>query len=125
LAEFVVQISLYEGFGYPVAEAMASGAAVIAAAATSIPEIAGSNAILVPPLDSSQLTRHMLRLAGDPDAREALKTGALKRAAQFANATELGTVTVSSYRKALGTASKPRPTIAIWSSMPPLDCGVA
>jgi glycosyltransferase involved in cell wall biosynthesis len=48
-AEAVVVPSLYEGFGLPVLEAMAAGTPVVAAATSSIPEVAGNAAILVEP----------------------------------------------------------------------------
>ncbi|MEI9973829.1 MAG: glycosyltransferase [Ignavibacteriota bacterium] len=43
--------SRYEGFGLPVVEAMACGAAVITSNCSSIPEVAGDSALLLPPDD--------------------------------------------------------------------------
>jgi glycosyltransferase involved in cell wall biosynthesis len=43
--------SLYEGFGLPLMEAMACGAACLAAATASLPEIGGNAALYIPPLD--------------------------------------------------------------------------
>lgn len=48
--QFYINPSLYEGFGLPLLEAMACGAACIAAATSSLPEIGGDAAIYVPPL---------------------------------------------------------------------------
>jgi glycosyltransferase involved in cell wall biosynthesis len=48
-ADAVVVPSLYEGFGLPVLEAMAAGTVVVAAAASSLPEVAGDAALLVDP----------------------------------------------------------------------------
>ncbi len=49
--QFYVNPSLYEGFGLPLLEAMACGAACLAAATSSLPEIGGDAAIYLPPLD--------------------------------------------------------------------------
>lgn len=54
-----------EGFGLVVLEAMARGAPVITVEATSLPEVAGDAAILVPPGDVAALRRAMERLAAD------------------------------------------------------------
>ena len=43
--------SIYEGFGFPLLEAMSAGVPVVAARAGSIPEVAGDGALLVPPTD--------------------------------------------------------------------------
>lgn len=55
--------SLAEGFGFPVLEAMASGAPVITSACSSLPEVAGDAAILIDPRDSAALADAMLRVA--------------------------------------------------------------
>jgi glycosyltransferase involved in cell wall biosynthesis len=125
LADFVVQLSLYEGFGYPVAEAMASGAAVIGANTASIPEMAGDAALLVHPLDIAVAARHMRRLAEDASLRDHLRGRSLQRTSLFSTSEALGVATASAYRAALRTPSSCKPVIAFWSSMPPLDCGVA
>jgi hypothetical protein len=49
---FYINPSLYEGFGLPLLEAMACGAACLAAATSSLPEIGGDAAIYIPPLDA-------------------------------------------------------------------------
>jgi len=51
----VVFPSLYEGFGFPVLEAMACGTPVVCANTSSLPEVAGEAALLVDPEDTSAL----------------------------------------------------------------------
>ena len=124
-AEFVIQLSLYEGFGYPVAEAMASGTAVIAANAASIPEIAQGGAILVDPLDVREAAQRLVEADVNPALLKDLRRRSRERASRFTDARQLGLATVSSYRAALKNMGKPRRIFALWSSMPPLDCGIA
>lgn len=57
--------SLYEGFGLPVVEAMASGVPVVAASTTSIPEVAGDAAILVPAGAPSEMAGGIERALAD------------------------------------------------------------
>lgn len=71
--------SLYEGFGFPVLEAQACGAPVLAAASSSLPEVAGDGALLVDPLDTAAIAAGLLRLVDDEALRARL------RSAGFAN----------------------------------------
>jgi len=123
-AEFVFQPSLYEGFGYPVAEAMHTGAAVIATRTASIPEIAGDAALLVSPTDRAAGTAAMLHLASNSAARDDLRGRAVARAAAFGDPRSLGAATIKCWREAAADIPT-RTRIALWSSMPPLDCGIA
>lgn len=61
--------SLYEGFGLPPLEAMASGCPAIVARAASLPEVCGDAALYFDPLDGGELARWMLRLAADSTLR--------------------------------------------------------
>ncbi len=64
--------SLYEGFGFPVVEAMLSGTPVIASDTSSLPELAGEAALLVDPLDSAAIAAAMGRLSDDVGLRSDL-----------------------------------------------------
>ncbi len=64
-AKLVVYPSLYEGFGLPPLEAMASGTPVVTTNTSSIPEVVGDAALLVSPLDVEQLARTMQRVLQD------------------------------------------------------------
>jgi glycosyltransferase involved in cell wall biosynthesis len=64
--------SLYEGFGFPVLEAMACGTPVLCSNASSLPEVAGDAALLADPLDVEALAAGLRRLASDADLRRSL-----------------------------------------------------
>jgi glycosyltransferase involved in cell wall biosynthesis len=75
--------SRYEGFGMPVIEAMACGAAVVASDASSLPEIAGDAAILVDPADADAHTRAIHDLLTDTSARAEFSRAGRAKAAGF------------------------------------------
>ena len=75
--------SLYEGFGFPVLEAMSVGLPVLTANRGAMAEVAGQNALLVDPLDEDQMARALHRLHTDPDLRAHLAKGGPYRAAQW------------------------------------------
>jgi glycosyltransferase involved in cell wall biosynthesis len=72
--------SLYEGFGLPVLEAMASGTPVLAAAATALPEACGGAARLVEP---GEWATALPALLGDAEELARLREAGLGRAAGF------------------------------------------
>ncbi len=75
--------SRYEGFGLPVIEAMACGTPVVASDASSLPEISGGAAILVPPQDPQAHIRALGDLLTDPQARAQLGERGRKVAQQY------------------------------------------
>lgn len=78
-----VSPSLYEGFGLPFLEAMASGCPVIGSNVGGIPEIIGRSGILVDPNDIEMLSQVLFRLATDNKKRNALKNAGTKQVKNF------------------------------------------
>lgn len=58
--------TLYEGFGIPVLEAQSVGVPVVTSSTSSLPEVAGTGAILVDPLSSERIAEGVERLLSDP-----------------------------------------------------------
>lgn len=75
--------SRYEGFGLPLLEAMACGAACLASNVSSLPEIAGAGALLLPAHDAGAWAAAIERLWKDEAARVALGEQGLRRAREF------------------------------------------
>jgi glycosyltransferase involved in cell wall biosynthesis len=75
--------SLYEGFGLPCLEAMASGTPVVASDRAALPETCGGAAMLVDPEDADAFAEALLTVATDEDLRETMAVDGLTRAAQF------------------------------------------
>lgn len=96
----LVYPSVYEGFGLPPLEAMACGVPVIAANASSIPEVVGDTGLLIDPHDVDQLTQSMLLMTQAPDLREQYAQRALIGSRQFSWA-RCTQETLSVYRAAL------------------------
>jgi glycosyltransferase involved in cell wall biosynthesis len=75
--------SLAEGFGLPVAEAMACGAPVVTSKASSIPEVAGDAALFVDPEETDEIAAAIERMLGDGSLRRRLRDRGLERARLF------------------------------------------
>ncbi|MBX3697296.1 MAG: glycosyltransferase family 1 protein [Dokdonella sp.] len=75
--------SLYEGFGLPVLEALASGIPVLTSNVSSLPEICADTALCVDPLDESALRDGLERLLEDEAWRGASAARGLQHAAAF------------------------------------------
>ena len=94
-AEFVLMPSLDEGFGLPAVEAMSCGTPVIASRAGTVPEVVGSDALLIDPDDAEGLTTAIDRVAHDADLRALLSARGQARAGEFSwERTARGTLAV-------------------------------
>jgi alpha-1,3-rhamnosyl/mannosyltransferase len=96
-ATALVYPSRYEGFGLPVAEAMSLGTPVLAADATSLPEVVGDAGWLLPPGRIDDWSEAMARMLVDGDERQRLGEAGRARAAKFTWAAT-AEATVTSYR---------------------------
>ena len=83
LAGVFVFPSLYEGFGLPPLEAMASGTPVVTSNVSSLPEVAGDAAVLVDPYDPEAIADGIYRVLTDEALRRDLRAKGLARARQF------------------------------------------
>jgi glycosyltransferase involved in cell wall biosynthesis len=97
-AAVVAYPSLYEGFGFPVLEAMACGAPVVTSRGGATEEVAGSAAVLVDPLDPAAIAAGIDEARG---RREELRASGLERARAF-SWEETARRTVEAYRQAAG-----------------------
>jgi glycosyltransferase involved in cell wall biosynthesis len=75
--------SLYEGFGFPAAQAMAAGAPVLTSNVSSLPEVTGDAAVLVDPRSVSELRSGLMRLLDSASLRADLASRARARAERF------------------------------------------
>ena len=62
--------SLYEGFGFPVLEALACGVPVLCSNTSSLPEVAGDAAVLVNPLEVDDIARGLHEITTNEDLRQ-------------------------------------------------------
>lgn len=82
-AQVLVYTTLYEGFGLPILEAMASGTPVVTSSVSSMPEIAGGAAIFVDPENENEIRKAVEEALNDKDLRKDLIEKGLKRAKEF------------------------------------------
>jgi glycosyltransferase involved in cell wall biosynthesis len=82
-AQLLVFPSLFEGFGFPLVEAMAAGCPVLAARSTSLPEIGGDAASYFDPSSHKDLGRAINRLLNDEELRKQMVIKGKERAKDF------------------------------------------
>lgn len=100
-ADALVYPTLYEGFGFPILEAMACGKPVLVSNTSSLPEAAGDVGILLPPDDETTWAATMLRIIENETERQAIRPRAIEWAGQFTweRTTQQ---TIESYYRAIG-----------------------
>ncbi len=81
----VIFPSLYEGFGLPIVEAMATGVPVACSNVTSLPEVAGDAAVLFNPRVPEDIAQAILSIAQDKELTARLVQAGNLRAAEFSN----------------------------------------
>lgn len=79
----VAYISLYEGFGLPIVEAMASGVPVMTSNVSSMPEIAGDAALVVNPYSIAEIAEGLNTITLDDSVRRQLIANGAARVSQF------------------------------------------
>ena len=82
-AKCFVFISIYEGFGLPLLEAMACGTPIITSNLSSMPEVAGDAALTVDPYNVEEIANAMQRLTEDLDLRQQLVKNGFRRVKKF------------------------------------------
>lgn len=82
-AEFLIFPSLFEGFGIPVAEAMAMGTAVLCSRNTSLPEVAGDAALYFDPRKPDEIVNAIAQVETDVVLKQQLIASGLKQVKKF------------------------------------------
>ncbi|MCV6589592.1 MAG: glycosyltransferase family 4 protein [Marinobacterium sp.] len=82
-ASALAYISFFEGYGMPVAEAMAAGTAVLTSDRTSMPEVAQGAALLTDPGNDEQIVEQLHRLLSDDELRRQLAAEGQRIAADY------------------------------------------
>jgi glycosyltransferase involved in cell wall biosynthesis len=102
-AEIAVVPSLYEGFGFPAAEAMACELPVISSTAGALPEVVGDDgaAVLVPPRNASAIADAILKLVGNPNLRQQMGKAARERVLKLFTWENAARQMVEVYREAI------------------------
>ncbi|SMF94943.1 Glycosyltransferase involved in cell wall bisynthesis [Methylomagnum ishizawai] len=133
LCRLFVFPSWHEGFGLPALEAMACGAAVIAANTSSLPEVVGREDALFDPMDARSIASRMAQALGDDAFRAELQAHGRQQAARF-SWDESARRAWAAFERLWARRSPPppsapppgrRPRLAFVSPLPPERTGIA
>lgn len=100
-AEILLFASFYEGFGLPILESQLCGTPVITSKTSSMPEIAGSGAILVDPNSIEQIKEAIMEISLNPSLKKKLIADGFVNAQRF-NLESMATQAMKVYQKTLG-----------------------
>jgi len=134
LCRLFVFPSWHEGFGLPALEAMACGAAVIAADSSSLPEVIGRGDALFPARDERAMAAKIHQVLNDDGLRLDLQRSGLIQAQKFswdstAKAALDGFARLATQARPqvrpVGVTAAPRPRLAYLSPLPPAQSGIA
>ncbi len=132
LCRLYVFPSWHEGFGLPALEAMACGAPVIGANASSLPEVIGLSEALFDPFDVEAIAHKMTQALEDEDFRSRLCVHGAEQAGKFSWDETAGRAIAEWERHARGLPKRPatdlaatRPRLAFVSPLPPERTGIA
>jgi glycosyltransferase involved in cell wall biosynthesis len=103
-AEVAVCSSLFEGFGFPAAEAMASGLPLVSTQGGALPEVVGDAGVLVPVADPAALAQAVNGLLAEPARRAALGRAARERVLECFQWDRAAADVEAVYRKATASA---------------------
>jgi len=98
--------SLYEGFGFPLLEAMAAGTPVVAFRAASIPEVTGNAALLVEALDTEAMAEKVVEILDQPDLAADLCARGIRQAGRF-TWEQAARLTLEAYSAASAQVTRP------------------
>jgi glycosyltransferase involved in cell wall biosynthesis len=119
-AELTVFPSLYEGFGLPVAEAIACGTPVIASRTSSIPELIEDEEALFDPYDPDAIRETLLRALQEPSFLGRLRGAGIGERHSWSEAAKATAALYASANRPRPSLRRHRPRIAV-VARPPAD----
>jgi glycosyltransferase involved in cell wall biosynthesis len=124
-AELFVFPALYEGFGLPIAEAIASGTPVIASRSSALTELVTHEEALFDPVETMAIRATLERALSDDGLRERLRSRRLEERHTWRGVARRTAETYEELAEAGRRPTRRRPRIAVVSPLPPQRSGIA